>query len=156
MSRPDGIDTTTSTDEETVSTTVIWDRKRDGGFPETKELKNRVRNVIEPGRDMGHVDRALKKSAVLAGRAESIGDTRAGADASAGAPVDGKESGEHGGGAARVGRSEAVNEPSREGGGPSDLRGSGGEERTTLMDSSSLVANVSTREQQDAPCEDCR
>lgn len=40
---------------------MIWDRKRDGGFPETKELKNRVRNIIEPGKDMGHVDRALRK-----------------------------------------------------------------------------------------------
>jgi hypothetical protein len=29
----------------------------DGGFPETKELKRRVRDVIEPGRDLGHVDR---------------------------------------------------------------------------------------------------
>ncbi|KAJ9660827.1 hypothetical protein H2198_002366 [Neophaeococcomyces mojaviensis] len=40
---------------------LLWDRKRDSGFPETKELKNRVRNVIDPERDMGHVDRALKK-----------------------------------------------------------------------------------------------
>lgn len=37
--------------------TVLWDRKTDGGFPETKELKRRVRDVIEPGRDLGHVDR---------------------------------------------------------------------------------------------------
>lgn len=36
---------------------VLWDRKADGGFPETKELKRRVRDVIEPGRDLGHVDR---------------------------------------------------------------------------------------------------
>ncbi|POS76335.1 selT/selW/selH selenoprotein domain-containing protein [Diaporthe helianthi] len=36
---------------------VLWDRKTDGGFPETKELKRRVRDVIEPGRDLGHVDR---------------------------------------------------------------------------------------------------
>ncbi|PSS00976.1 Rdx type Seleno protein, partial [Coniella lustricola] len=36
---------------------VLWDRKIDGGFPETKELKRRVRDVIEPGRDLGHVDR---------------------------------------------------------------------------------------------------
>ncbi|OAA73901.1 selenoprotein domain protein [Cordyceps fumosorosea ARSEF 2679] len=36
---------------------VLWDRKVDGGFPETKELKRRVRDVIEPGRDLGHVDR---------------------------------------------------------------------------------------------------
>ncbi|KAI0971074.1 Rdx family-domain-containing protein [Xylaria arbuscula] len=36
---------------------VLWDRKTDGGFPETKELKRRVRDVIEPGRNLGHVDR---------------------------------------------------------------------------------------------------
>ncbi|EXJ74252.1 uncharacterized protein A1O5_02548 [Cladophialophora psammophila CBS 110553] len=44
-----------------VADTVIWDRKTEGGFPETKELKNRVRNIIEPGRDLGHIDRSLKK-----------------------------------------------------------------------------------------------
>ena len=51
--------------EKTVSTTVdqvLWDRKTEGGFPETKELKNRVRNVIEPDRDLGHIDRSLQKS----------------------------------------------------------------------------------------------
>lgn len=35
----------------------MWDRKTDGGFPETKELKRRVRDVIEPDRNLGHVDR---------------------------------------------------------------------------------------------------
>lgn len=44
-----------------VTETVLWDRKSEGGFPETKELKNRVRNIIEPGRDLGHIDRSLKK-----------------------------------------------------------------------------------------------
>ncbi|KAK5089298.1 hypothetical protein LTR70_006776 [Exophiala xenobiotica] len=44
-----------------VTETQIWDRKQDGGFPETKDLKNRIRNVIDPEKDMGHVDRALKK-----------------------------------------------------------------------------------------------
>ena len=44
-----------------VVETLLWDRKRDGGFPETKEFKNRVRNVVDPNRNMGHVDRALKK-----------------------------------------------------------------------------------------------
>jgi hypothetical protein len=48
---------------------VLWDRKTDGGFPETKELKNRVRNVIEPGRDLGHVDRSLKNAAAAAAAA---------------------------------------------------------------------------------------
>ncbi|KAL6232997.1 Rdx family-domain-containing protein [Aspergillus navahoensis] len=45
--------------------TILWDRKRDGGFPEVKELKSRVRNVIDPGRDLGHTDRALKKGSTV-------------------------------------------------------------------------------------------
>lgn len=36
---------------------LIWDRKQDGGFPEAKELKKRVRNVIAPERDLGHIDK---------------------------------------------------------------------------------------------------
>jgi selenoprotein W-related protein len=36
---------------------IIWERKRDGGFPEAKFLKQRVRDVIDPGRDLGHADR---------------------------------------------------------------------------------------------------
>ncbi|EWG44209.1 selenoprotein W-like protein [Fusarium verticillioides 7600] len=42
---------------EIAFTKTLWDRREDGGFPETKELKRRVRDVIEPGRDLGHVDR---------------------------------------------------------------------------------------------------
>ncbi|MGK2914507.1 MAG: SelT/SelW/SelH family protein [Porticoccaceae bacterium] len=36
---------------------VIWERKRDGGFPDVKALKQRVRDAITPGRDLGHLDR---------------------------------------------------------------------------------------------------
>ena len=36
---------------------LIWERKRDGGFPGPKELKQRVRDIVEPERDLGHVDR---------------------------------------------------------------------------------------------------
>ncbi len=36
---------------------TIWDRKRDGGFPEAKEIKKRLRDVIAPERDLGHLDR---------------------------------------------------------------------------------------------------
>lgn len=43
-------------------TKLLWDRKTDGGFPETKELKRRVRDVVEPGRNLGHVDRGATKS----------------------------------------------------------------------------------------------
>lgn len=36
---------------------LIWDRKLEGGFPELKVLKQRVRDRIVPGRDLGHSDR---------------------------------------------------------------------------------------------------
>lgn len=39
---------------------VIWERKRDGGFPEAREIKSRLRDVIEPERDLGHIDRAAR------------------------------------------------------------------------------------------------
>ena len=35
---------------------LIWERVRDGGFPDAKLLKQRVRDRIDPGRDLGHVD----------------------------------------------------------------------------------------------------
>lgn len=41
---------------------LIWERKRDGGFPGPKELKQRVRNVIDPDRDLGHLDRHSAKT----------------------------------------------------------------------------------------------
>ncbi|EQB44906.1 selT/selW/selH selenoprotein domain-containing protein [Colletotrichum gloeosporioides Cg-14] len=46
----------------TTSSTILWDRKTEGGFPETKELKRRLRDVIEPDRDLGHVDRKHSKA----------------------------------------------------------------------------------------------
>jgi selenoprotein W-related protein len=36
---------------------VIWERKRDGGFPDVRALKQIVRDRIDPGRDLGHADR---------------------------------------------------------------------------------------------------
>ena len=36
---------------------TIWERKRDGGFPEAKVLKQRVRDRVWPERDLGHSDR---------------------------------------------------------------------------------------------------
>ncbi len=35
----------------------IWERKSDGGFPEITVLKQRVRDRIDPERDLGHADR---------------------------------------------------------------------------------------------------
>jgi len=37
---------------------TLWERSRDGGFPGPKELKQRVRDVIDPQRDLGHIDRS--------------------------------------------------------------------------------------------------
>jgi selenoprotein W-related protein len=36
---------------------IIWERKRDGGFPDARTLKQRVRDHLDPGRDLGHLDR---------------------------------------------------------------------------------------------------
>ncbi|GMG81247.1 SelT/SelW/SelH family protein [Paralimibaculum aggregatum] len=35
---------------------TLWERRRDGGFPEAKALKQRIRDRIDPARDLGHVD----------------------------------------------------------------------------------------------------
>ena len=58
----DPSNTTTETETEPappprIQHRVLWDRAVDGGFPETKELKRRVRDAVEPGRNLGHVDR---------------------------------------------------------------------------------------------------
>ncbi|MEP2717397.1 SelT/SelW/SelH family protein [Pseudophaeobacter sp.] len=44
--------------EITLNEELIWERKRDGGFPDVKELKTRVRDRINPQQDLGHLDRA--------------------------------------------------------------------------------------------------
>ncbi|PCJ61627.1 MAG: hypothetical protein COA65_01375 [Rhodospirillaceae bacterium] len=36
---------------------VLWDRKVEGLFPEIKELKQRLRDIVALGRDLGHIDK---------------------------------------------------------------------------------------------------
>jgi selenoprotein W-related protein len=36
---------------------LVFSRKAEGGFVELKELKQRVRDRVAPGRDLGHSDR---------------------------------------------------------------------------------------------------
>lgn len=36
---------------------TVWSRKTEGRFPEAKELKQRVRDVIAPEKPLGHADR---------------------------------------------------------------------------------------------------
>lgn len=40
-----------------VNDEIIFDRKRAGRFPEIKELKQLVRNIVNPEKSLGHSDR---------------------------------------------------------------------------------------------------
>lgn len=42
--------------EVTANGKLIWSRKAAGRFPEITELKQRVRDAIAPGKDLGHAD----------------------------------------------------------------------------------------------------
>ncbi|UGT58498.1 SelT/SelW/SelH family protein [Nocardia asteroides] len=41
----------------TLDDEQLWERKADGGFPDIASLKQRVRDRIDPDRDLGHSDR---------------------------------------------------------------------------------------------------
>uniref|UniRef100_A0A7S1I1B6 Selenoprotein W n=1 Tax=Eutreptiella gymnastica TaxID=73025 RepID=A0A7S1I1B6_9EUGL len=36
--------------------TLLWDRKTEGRFPESKEIKQKLRDVIVPEKNLGHSD----------------------------------------------------------------------------------------------------
>jgi selenoprotein W-related protein len=36
---------------------LVWSRKDEGRFPEAKELKQRLRDRVAPGKDLGHSER---------------------------------------------------------------------------------------------------
>ncbi|EKX42333.1 hypothetical protein GUITHDRAFT_111608 [Guillardia theta CCMP2712] len=40
---------------------TIWSRKTEGRFPEAKEIKQRVRDIISPEKSLGHSESAEKK-----------------------------------------------------------------------------------------------
>ena len=40
-----------------VDDAEVWRRKADCGFPDVKTLKQRVRDRLDPARDLGHLDR---------------------------------------------------------------------------------------------------
>ena len=42
--------------------TLVWSRKVEGRFPEITELKQRIRDAVAPGRDLGHIDRKRQPS----------------------------------------------------------------------------------------------
>ncbi len=49
---------------------VVFDRAREGGFPELSELKRRLRDRIAPGRSLGHSDRPATRPAGRSGEAD--------------------------------------------------------------------------------------
>ncbi len=36
---------------------IIWDRRQEGGFPDVKTLKRKLRDAIAPDRALGHLDK---------------------------------------------------------------------------------------------------
>jgi len=40
-----------------INDEVIFDRKREGRFPEIKELKQLVRDQVDPNKDLGHSEK---------------------------------------------------------------------------------------------------
>lgn len=44
---------------------VIWERKTDGGFPDVKQLKQRVRDHLDPDRDLGGYGAKIGSKAYL-------------------------------------------------------------------------------------------
>jgi len=43
--------------EVTVDDAPVWSRKAEGRFPELKELKQRIRDIVSPDRPLGHSDK---------------------------------------------------------------------------------------------------
>jgi selenoprotein W-related protein len=40
-----------------VDGATVWSRKDEGRLPEPAELKRRMRDIVAPGRSLGHADR---------------------------------------------------------------------------------------------------
>ena len=39
---------------------IIWDRKIDGNNPDLKLIKQKIRDIISPNRDLGHSDKTTR------------------------------------------------------------------------------------------------
>ncbi|KAF6006788.1 hypothetical protein HII13_004869 [Brettanomyces bruxellensis] len=53
--------------------TVLWDRKMNGGFPDSKVVKQKIRDIVKPGLKMRHLDRPSESSngCLISGGGES-------------------------------------------------------------------------------------
>ena len=50
---------------------LVWDRLRDGGFPEAKALKQCIRDVVSPERSLGHSDKKSSGTLLTGSKASS-------------------------------------------------------------------------------------
>lgn len=44
---------------------IVWDRRKMDGFPDSKILKQLIRNIIAPLKELGHVDKSSKNDGKL-------------------------------------------------------------------------------------------
>ena len=71
-----------------VDDQVVWDRKADGGFPEAKILKRRVRDIVSPDASIGHSDAVPAKEPASAGWEDDwLAETSLNSDGSAPDPA---------------------------------------------------------------------
>lgn len=75
--KPAGIGSSSggSGEEAHVERLLIWDRKAEGGFPEAKILKQKIRNHIDPGKGLGHSDTPSKNKTGSTDDANANGGT---------------------------------------------------------------------------------
>lgn len=45
--------------------TMLFDRSSEGRFPEVKEIKQMIRDILSPDRDLGHSDTNPKSTEVI-------------------------------------------------------------------------------------------
>ncbi len=50
-------DSNNKKDDDVMKTTLLWDRKIEGRFPESKEVKQLIRDLVDPDKDLGHSDK---------------------------------------------------------------------------------------------------
>ncbi|GMH87537.1 hypothetical protein TrST_g13301 [Triparma strigata] len=50
-----------------INNQLVWDRRTDGGFPDLKLVKNRVKEVLDPSVDLGHSEIKCSNSSAETG-----------------------------------------------------------------------------------------
>ncbi|KAK4565378.1 hypothetical protein LTR86_003995 [Recurvomyces mirabilis] len=90
---------------------LLWDRKAEGGFPETKVLKQITRNHIQPEKNLGHSDTPSSKAVKAAESSESTKSPAPGANDALMATASAAESS---GGVMDDGTSESMNRHAKE------------------------------------------